>query len=394
MTGADTAREAGSGRRTPGLPASMRAAIWNGGTPDLVVETIPVPVPQAGEALIHVAACGVCHTDLHVMKSEVAFPAPAVMGHEVSGTIVEIGDGGPTTDLELGQRVVGAFIMPCTECDSCRAGRDDMCEAFFDQNRLKGNLFDGTTRLHRPNGSRLSMYSMAGLAEYAVVPLSALAALPDGLAFDEAAVLGCAAFTAYGAAAKAEIVSGESMAIVATGGVGSSLIQVGRYLGASPIIAIDVDDDKLAAAQELGADIVVNSLTQDVLQTVRDATGGKGVSVAFEALGRPQTFELAVSLLKEGGRMVAVGIAAGAATAAVPITPLVRRGQVIMGSFGARTRRDLPKVVEMAASGAYDVARAVTRQYSLADAGEAYSALDRGEISGRAIVVMGEDTST
>ena len=372
----------------------MRAAIWNGNRPDLVVERIPVPVPQAGEALLKVAACGVCHTDLHVMKGEVVFPAPAVMGHEVSGTIVAIGPAGPATALTLGQRVVGAFIMPCTECDACQAGRDDMCEKFFAENRLKGNLFDGTTRLHRTDGSRLSMYSMAGLAEYAVVPLSALAVIPDDLAFEEAAVLGCAAFTAFGSVSKAEIVAGESMAIVATGGIGSSLIQVGRYFGASPIIAIDVNDDKLAAARELGADIVINSLTEDVHQVVNDATGGKGVSAAFEALGRPQTFELALSLLKEGGRMVAVGIAAGDTTAAIPITSLVRRGQIIMGSFGARTRRDLPLVVDMAASGAYDVERAVTRRYSLADAGEAYSALDRGEISGRAIIVMDESAST
>ena len=375
-------------RSTPALPAHMRAAIWNGRSPELVIETIPVPVPQRDEALIRVAACGVCHTDLHVMKGEVAFPAPAVMGHEVSGTIVRIGEGSSPTTVEVGARVVGAFIMPCTECDSCRAGRDDMCTAFFGQNRLQGNLFDGTTRLHRSDGSRLSMYSMAGLAEYAVVPLSALTALPGGITFDAAAVLGCAAFTAYGAAVRSGIVAGESMAIVATGGVGSSLIQVGRYLGAGPIIAIDVNDDKLAAAAELGADIVINSTREDVLDRVRAATGGAGVSVAFEALGRPQTFELAVSLLREGGRMVALGIAAGDAAAAVPITPLVRRGQSIMGSFGASTRRDLPRVVEMAASGGYDVDHAVTRRYPLERAGEAYAALDRGEISGRAIVVM------
>lgn len=376
-------------RSARGVPDLMRAAVWNGGSPELVIESIPVPVPERGEVLIRVEACGVCHTDLHVMKGEVAFPAPAVMGHEVSGTVVEVGEGSGPTMLEPGSRVVGAFIMPCTECDSCRAGRDDMCTAFFAQNRLRGNLFDGTTRLHRPDGSRLSMYSMAGLAEYAVVPVSAVAPLPEGVTFDAAAVLGCAAFTAYGAAARSEIVAGESMAIVATGGVGSSLIHVGRYLGAEPIIAIDVNDDKLAAAVELGADVAINSTREDVVGRVRDVTGGAGVHVAFEALGRPETFELAIALLREGGRMVAVGIAAGNATAAIPITPLVRRGQSVMGSFGARTRRDLPRVVEMAASGGYDVDRVVTRRYSLDQAGDAYAALDRGEISGRAIVVMG-----
>ncbi|MET0713392.1 MAG: zinc-binding dehydrogenase [Mycetocola sp.] len=372
------------------IPTTMRAAIWNGHAPELVLESIPVPVPLKNEALIRVAACGVCHSDLHVLKGEVAFPCPAVMGHEVSGTIVRIGAGTDAPAFSAGDRVVGAFIMPCTECEACQTGRDDMCEKFFSENRLKGNLFDGTSRLSRADGSRLSMYSMAGLAEYAVVPLSALTVIPDSLPLEEAAVLGCAAFTAFGSVSKSELVRGESMAIVATGGIGSSLIQVGRYFGASPIIAIDVNDEKLAAASELGADIVINSTTDDVLDIVRRATGGKGVSVAFEALGRAQTFELAVSLLREGGRMVAVGIAAGAATAAVPITSLVRRGQMIMGSFGARTRRDLPRVVEMAASGAYDVERAVTRRFPLEHAGDAYAALDRGEISGRAIIVMAD----
>ncbi|MBK5237893.1 MAG: zinc-binding dehydrogenase [Actinomycetales bacterium] len=367
----------------------MTAAVWLGVDATFVIETIPVPVPLVNEVLVKVAACGVCHTDLHVMKKEVAFPPPAILGHEVSGTIVAIGDGTMNVgNLVIGSRVVGAFIMPCTECDACLAGRDDMCVKFFSENRLKGNLFDGTSRLERQDGTRISMYSMAALAEYAVIPISAVAEIPDSLPLKEAAVLGCAAFTAYGALSKSALVAGESMAIVATGGIGSSLIQVGKYLGASPIIAIDVNDEKLEAAKALGADITINSMNEDVLEIVRNATGGAGVSVAFEALGRPQTFELALTLLKEGGRMVAVGIAAGTATAAVPITALVRRGQVIIGSFGARTRVDLPKVVEMADLGGFDVTRAVTRSYSLVQASEAYAALNRGEISGRAIIDM------
>ena len=371
------------------LPALMTAAVWNGTSPDLVLEEIPVPTPQAEEALVAITACGVCHTDLHVMKGEVAFPGPGVLGHEVSGTIVSFGVGTDDTHgLSVGSRVVGAFIMPCTTCDACLRGRDDVCETFFSENRLKGNLYDGTSRLSRQDGSRLSMYSMGGLAEYSVVPISALTIVPDDLPLASAAVLGCAAFTAYGAVAKSEIQAGDSMAVVATGGVGSSLIQVAKYLGVSPIIAIDVNDAKLEAARQLGADVVINSTTTAVVAAVHEATGGKGVHVAFEALGRPQTFELAVSLLREGGRMIAVGIAAGNATAAVPITPLVRRGQTVMGSFGARTRRDLPLVVEMAESGGYDLGRAVSRSYPLASVTEAYAALERGEISGRAIVTM------
>lgn len=373
----------------------MRAAVWDGTTSHLHTETIPTPEPKANEALVQIVSCGVCHTDLHVLKGEVAFPGPAVVGHEISGRIVRIGEG---TDeartsvgggaLEPGTPVVGAFIMPCTECEPCQKGRDDLCEKFFGENRLKGNLFDGTSRLHRTDGSRLSMYSMGGLAEYAVVPLAALTPLPEGLPPEESAILGCAAFTAFGAVRQSRLQPGETAAIVATGGVGSSLIQVAKHAGASKVIAIDIADAKLAAAKDLGADETVNSAQEDAREAVLRLTDGKGVDVAFEALGHPATFSQAVTLLREGGRMVAVGIAAGKAAAEVEITPLVRRGQTIVGSFGARTREDLPQVVDMAAQGGYRVAEAVTRRYSLDQADEAYQALARGEITGRAIVVM------
>jgi S-(hydroxymethyl)glutathione dehydrogenase/alcohol dehydrogenase len=162
---------------------------------------------------------------------------------------------------------------------------------------------------------------------------------------------------------------------------------VAAHLGAAEIVAVDVSDEKLDAARALGATATVNSTAGDATASVREAVPG-GVDVVFEALGRPETFELAASLLADGGRMVAVGIAAGAATAAIPITPLVRRGTSISGSFGARTRRDLPRAVDLAASGEFDVARAVTRRYPIAEAPDAYAALARGEISGRAIVTM------
>ncbi|MCU1480968.1 MAG: alcohol dehydrogenase [Subtercola sp.] len=373
-------------------PTTMKAAVWNGTEPHIQVETIPTPHPKAGEALVRVRACGVCHTDLHVMKGEVAFPSPAVLGHEISGTIVEFGEG--TDDqrgLAVGDRVVGAFIMPCTTCDACLKGRDDLCHNFFNENRLHGTLYDGTSRLARADGSSLAMYSMAGLAEYSVVPIAALALLPDSLPFDAAAILGCALFTAFGAAHRAAALeAGESVVVVATGGVGSSILQVCRAIGADPIIAVDVSDEKLARAAELGAHFTVNSADVDAVATVRELTGGRGVDVAFEALGYPQTFTQAVRMLDEGGRMVAVGIGAGAAKGEVEITPLVRRGQRIIGTFGARTRVDLPAVIALTASGAIDLEGMITRRYALDDADDAYQALMQGAITGRAIVTMND----
>jgi len=365
----------------------MTAAILDEAPGPLRIEQIPVPEPRAGEVLVHVSACGVCHTDLHVMKAEVAFPTPAVLGHEISGTIVALGPGvrGPAH----GTPIASAFIMPCGVCGPCGLGRDDLCDNFFGMNRLRGTLYDGTTRLRRVDGSPIAMYSMAGLAEYAVVPATDVFMLPPTLPVPESSVLGCAVFTAYGAVRHAaDLRGGERIAIVAAGGVGLNVIQIGRAFGASQIIAIDVRDDKLEIARRLGATDVVNGATTDVVKQVRELTDGSGVDVAFEVLGRPETFTQAFEIIRDGGRMVAVGIAAGKTAAPVEITRLVRRGLRIIGSYGARTRADMPEVIRLAARGMFRPETMVTRRFPLSEADAAYQALNRGEIVGRAIVVM------
>lgn len=367
------------------MEAVMRAAVLEVPGEPLKLERIPIPQPKAGEVLVKVAACGVCHTDLHVIKGEVAFPTPCVLGHEISGTVAALGAGvaGP----EVGTPVVASFIMPCGACRHCAQGRDDLCETFFALNRLKGALYDGTTRLRRTDGTPLAMYSMGGLAEYAVVPATDVFALPEGLPLEPSAVLGCAVFTAYGAVRHgADLRAGERVAVVAVGGVGSNVIQVAKAFGAAQLIAVDVADEKLEAALELGATHTVNSAREDAVQSVRDLTEGDGVDAAFEVLGRPETFEQAVAMVRDGGRMVAVGIAPGKAAASVEITRLVRRSLRIVGSYGARTRSDMPAILKLAAQGFVRPERMVTRRFSLEQAEEAYQALNRGEIVGRAIV--------
>lgn len=365
---------------------TMRAAILDQAPGGLHIEEIPMPQPAAGEVLVRVSACGVCHTDLHVMKAEVAFPLPAVMGHEISGTVAALGPGVPGPPV--GTRVVSAFIMPCGFCAPCSAGRDDLCDSFFAMNRLKGTLYDGTSRLRRKDGSPIAMYSMAGLAEYSVVPATDVFPLPDGLPLEESSVLGCAIFTAYGAVRHgADLRGGERIAVVAAGGVGINIIQIARAFGASQIIAVDVRDDKLEAARRLGATDLVNATATDATALVRALTDGKGVDIAFEVLGLAQTFTQAFDMIRDGGRMVAVGIAPGKMTAPVEITRLVRRELRIIGSYGARTRSDMPEIIRLAAQGIFRPETMVTRRFSLDEADAGYQALARGEIVGRAIVV-------
>jgi succinate semialdehyde reductase (NADPH) len=365
----------------------MHAAVLEAPGEPLRLERIPVPEAKAGEILVKVAACGVCHTDLHVIKNEVAFPTPCVLGHEISGTVAALGPGvaGPA----VGSRVVASFIMPCGSCRYCAQGRDDVCETFFALNRLQGVLYDGTSRLRRQDGRPLAMYSMAGLAEYAVVPATGVFLLPDELPLEESSVLGCAVFTAYGAVRHgADLRAGERIAVVAVGGVGSNVIQVARAFGASQIVAVDIAKEKLEAAKRLGATHTVNSREEDAVARVRELTEGDGVDAAFEVLGRPETFVQALEMLRDGGRMVAVGIAPGKAAAGVEITRLVRRSLRLIGSYGARARSDMPRILRLAALGAFRPERMVTRRFSLEEADEAYKALDRGEIVGRAIIVL------
>ncbi|RTH04507.1 alcohol dehydrogenase [Thermus scotoductus] len=363
----------------------MRAAVLNRVGGPLEVEEVPIPQPKAGEVLVRVAACGVCHTDLHVIKGEVAFPTPCVLGHEISGVVAQVGPG--VEGLTPGQRVVASFILPCGGCYYCVRGEEDLCERFFALNRLKGVLYDGTTRLFRRDGTPLWMYSMGGLAEYAVVPATDVFPLPEGLALEEAAILGCALFTALGAVRTAGLEGGEAVAVVAAGGVGLGIVQLARAFGAYPVVAVDVRPEKLAKAKALGASHAFTP--EEAQEGVRDLTGGRGADVAFEALGRPETFRLALDLLRDGGRMVPVGIAPQGVEAGVEITRLVRRKLRILGSYGAKPRKDMPLLLRLAQAGAIQVGAEVTERHPLEEADLAYRRLDRGEVVGRALVTMG-----
>jgi succinate semialdehyde reductase (NADPH) len=364
----------------------MKAAVLERAGGPLAIEELRDPKARASEVLLKVAACGVCHTDLHVIKGEIGFPVPAVLGHEVSATVVEVAPD--VTNVKPGDRVVASFIMACGRCIYCASGRDDLCETFFAMNRIKGVLYDGETRLFRPDGSPVAMLSAAGFAEYAVVPATGVFKLPQELDLEEACILGCAVPTAYSAVRhQAELVPGQSVAVIGAGGVGLNIVQIAHAFGAD-VIAVDIRDEKLEAALALGATGVVNSTRDEPAAKVRDLTEGRGVDVAFEALGRAETVLTAFNAVRDGGRVVVVGLAPAAAAAAIEITRLVRRSITIKGSYGARMRTDVPELIKLVAAGKIGISNLIRRRYRLDEVNDAYGALDRGEITGRAIVVL------
>jgi len=365
----------------------MKAAVLSEVGGYLRMEEIPRPQPRAGEVLIKVTACGVCHTDLHVIKGEVTFPVPCVLGHEISGVVEAVASDVQTA--RPGDAVVCSFIMPCGVCHYCRRGRDDLCETFFAMNRLRGTLYDGESRLRRADGTPLAMYSMGGLAEYAVVPATDVFPAPPNVPLADACILGCAMMTAYGAVKnQARVQPSDAVAVVGVGGVGSNVIQIAKTFGAGQIIAVDVRADKLEAARGLGATHTVNAAQSDPVAAVTALTNGQGVDVAIEALGRPETVVNAFMMTRGGGRVVVIGIAPGTTTAGIEITRLVRRGIQLLGSYGSRVRTDLPEVLALAARGQVSVSQPITRRYRLDQADAAYAALNRGEIVGRAIVTL------
>lgn len=366
----------------------MKAAVCVDTESPLVLEDIPIPEPREGEVLIHNTACGVCHTDLHVMKGEVGFPLPGVLGHEVSGVVAEVGRG--VTAVRPGDRVVGSFIMPCGWCENCARGMEDLCATFFEYNRLRGTLYDGETRLHRANGEPLSMYSMGGLAEYSVTPATAVFTLPEELDLTDSAILGCSLFTAYGAVRNVgDVRTGESVAVVAVGGVGQNIVQLAAVSGAESIIAVDVDEEKLALARRMGATHTINSREVDATEAVMEITGGRGVDAAFEALGSAATTRQATDFTREGGRVVVVGIPPAGTVLDVDLARVVRRKIQIKGSYGARARQDVPALIRLLAAGRLDLSSVISRRVGLEQAPETYQALDRGEVLGRAVVLTG-----
>ena len=370
----------------------MLAAVIVDDSGKLTLMDLTIPKPKEGEALVRILGSGVCHSDLHVIKNEVNFPRPAVLGHEVMGQVVKVVDTCRRFPaLSEGKFVVSSFIMPCNNCSKCLNGQSNICSVFFKENRLNGNMLDGTKRLSMANGTEISSYSMAGFAEYAVIPLSALAILDSEKATPDWCVLGCAGVTAYSSvsrALKARKTANsalDSAAIIGLGGVGLFMTLFCKLLGVKQIVAIDLDEKKLELAKELGATLTVNSENKDTAE-IKSELNLTGIDMVFEAVGSQNTLELALGILNEGGLVTAVGIASHGTKASIEITPLVRREFTLKGSFGGTVQEDLRKVVELAEKGQIPLRKLVTQRYELSEINEAFQSLSQRRTLGRSII--------
>ena len=359
---------------------SMKAAVcYEFGKP-LVVEEVRLDPPQAGEVKAKIAACAICHSDVHWVRGEWGGTVPVVAGHEAAGVITEIGPG--VTRVKVGDPVVISLIRSCGHCFYCTIGRPYNCEGSF--------AMDRETRLHTKNGEPIvQAMRTASFAEYVVVDQSQTVKVPADLPLDRASLLACGVITGLGAVVNtAEVETGSSVVVIGTGGVGLNAIQGAVLSGAAKIIAIDLLDSKLQAARKFGATHTINGRSEDVVATVLSLTENRGVDYAFVTVGSSRAIVQASNLVRKGGTTVIVGMPSNA-DAEVPINShTLTTGRNIMGSNMGSTRPsvDIPHLVELYQQGRFKLDELITKRYSLDQINEAIESMERGEALRNVIV--------
>lgn len=343
----------------------MKAVRYASFRAPLELVTLPDPEPPAGGVVVKVAASGMCLSDWHGWRGHDAdIHLPHVPGHELAGTIAAVGSG--VRRWKAGDRVTTPFCLGCGRCEQCRAGQHQVCDDYYQPG------FTG----------------WGSFAEYVALPYADenLVALPEVVSFAAAALLGCRFATAYRAVvAQGRLQRGEWIAVHACGGVGLSAVMIAAALGGR-VVAVDVADDKLAFARQVGAEITLNARgTDDVAGAVRNATGD-GVHVSLDALGSPATCLNSIGSLRKHGRHVQVGLmTAEHSHPGIPMGAVIARELEIRGSHGMAAR-DYPGMVDLITRGSLSPERLVTRTIALSDVPAALPRMDAFEGVGITVV--------
>ena len=341
----------------------------------LSIEEIELDPPQPGEVLVQIKAVGICHSDLVAINGERSKPMPIVIGHEAAGIVVELGAG--VTGLEIGDHVVPSYVASCGQCEMCSVGRPALCEPATLSNAA-AVLRNGTTRLHK-DGIRIHHHSgIAGFAEYSVMQMEALVKIEKDIPFEHAALFGCGVVTGVGAVVNtAGVKAGESVAVVGLGGVGLSALLAARAAGAGKIVALDLNEEKLDVARDLGAHVALNAADPDCVRNVLGATSG-GVHVAVETAGSPRALQTAYDVTRRGGTTVAAGMPGPDAEITLSHLSIAAHERSLKGSYmgSCVPRRDIPRYMSMFKDGKLPVDRLLTRVIGFDELNDAMDRLD------------------
>lgn len=357
----------------------VQAVISSAKGEPVTLETILVPDPAPGEALIRVQACGVCHTDLHYREGTINDEFPFFLGHEAAGIVESIGDG--VDNIAPGDFVIIAWRAPCNTCRSCLRGRPWYC---FDSR-------NATQQMTLTDGAALSpALGIGAFAELTLVAAGQAVKVDPAADPKAAGLIGCGIMAGLGAAINTGGVSrGDSVAVFGCGGVGDAAIAGSKLAGAHTIIAVDIDDRKLEWAKDFGATHTINSKENDPVEAIQDLTGGNGVDVAIEAVGLPQTYKQAFFARDLAGTVVLVGVPSPEMQIELPLIEVFGRGGSLKSSWygDCLPTRDFPMFIDLYLQGRLDLDRFVSESIALTDVEDAFHKMERGEVL-RSVVVM------
>ncbi|MET8248932.1 S-(hydroxymethyl)mycothiol dehydrogenase [Streptomyces sp. NPDC005202] len=357
----------------------VRAVVARGKGAPVSLETIIVPDPGPGEALVKIEACGVCHTDLHYREGGINDDFPFLLGHEAAGVVESVGEG--VTDLAPGDFVILNWRAVCGQCRACLRGRPWYCF----------NTHNAKQKMTLTDGTELSpALGIGAFAEKTLVAAGQCTKVDRAASAAAAGLLGCGVMAGIGAAINTGNVGrGDSVAVIGCGGVGAAAVVGSNLAGAAKIIAVDIDDLKLDTAKKLGATHTINSKDTDPVEAIRDLTGGFGADVVIEAVGRPETYKQAFYARDLAGTVVLVGVPTPEMKLELPLLDVFGRGGALKSSWygDCLPSRDFPMLIDLYLQGRLDLDAFVTETIALDEVEKAFERMHRGDVL-RSVVVL------
>ena len=344
----------------------------------VTMETVLVPDPAPGEAVVRVQACGVCHTDLHYREGGINDDFPFLLGHEAAGTVEQVGDG--VTDVAPGDFVVLNWRAVCGSCRACRRGRPWYC--FDTANAGQPMTLSDGTALSPALG-------IGAFVEKTLVAAGQCTKVDPSANPAAVGLLGCGVMAGLGAALNtANVGRGDTVAVIGCGGVGSAAVAGSRLAGAARVIAVDIDRRKLEWAKGLGATHTVDASSTDPVEAIRDLTGGFGADVVIDAVGRPETYLQAFYARDLAGTVVLVGVPTPEMTLQMPLLDVFSRGGAVKSSWygDCLPSRDFPMLVDLYLQGRLDLDAVVTETIGVSDVEAAFDKMHSGDVL-RSVVV-------
>jgi S-(hydroxymethyl)mycothiol dehydrogenase len=361
------------------MPQTVKGVIARSKGAPVELVDIVVPDPGPGEAVVAVQSCGVCHTDLHYREGGINDEFPFLLGHEAAGVVEAVGEG--VTEVAPGDFVVLNWRAVCGQCRACLKGKPWYCFATHNA-RQKMTLEDGT--------ELTPALGIGAFAEKTLVAAGQCTRVDPEADAAAVGLLGCGVMAGFGAAVNTGGVGrGDSIAVIGCGGVGNAAIAGAQVAGATTIVAVDVDDRKLEQAKRFGATHTVNGRSEDVVERVRELTGGFGADVVVEAVGRPETYEQAFYARDLAGTVVLVGVPTPEKQVTLPMIEIFGRGGALKSSWygDCLPSRDFPMLVDLYRQGRFDLDAFVSERIGLGDVEAAFEKMEKGDVL-RSVVVL------